>query len=221
MLEKLQKNNSEIKIESLFDDSFKIYGKVIDGFSFDQIIGYMEESEIPETGVVYVASVPEMEESLLNDILSNSFFGEMPIQIGYCNGNNSALNGLEYHKSSEINYAVTDMVLLLGNIWQIENNSFDTEDVKAFYVPKGTALEMYATTLHFAPCKTSEAGFKCVVILPKDTNLPLKSKIEPITSEDKLLFMSNKWLIVHSDAEDLVNDGAFIGVQGKNIQIKC
>ena len=38
----------------------------------------------------------------------------MPIQIGYCNGNNNKLNGLEYHRDSEINIAVTDMVLMIG-----------------------------------------------------------------------------------------------------------
>ena len=46
----------------------------------------------------------------------------MPIQIGYCNGPNSTLNGLEYHKSSEINIAITDMVLLLGKVQEVENN---------------------------------------------------------------------------------------------------
>jgi hypothetical protein len=221
MLEKLQKINSEIKIESVFNDSFKTYGKLINGFPFEQIVDYMENvSEIPVNGNVYIASVPEMEDKPLQDILSKSFFGEMPIQIGFCNGTNSSLNGLEYHKGSEINYAVTDMVLLLGNIWQIENNNFDSNDVKAFYVPKGTALEMYATTLHFAPCKTTDQGFKCVVILPEGTNLPLKEKIAKTTPEDELLFMSNKWLIVHQDAQKLIESGAYFGIKGNNIAVK-
>ena len=220
MLKKLQKINNEIKIESLFDDSFKTYGKVIHNLSFKELDDYMNNvSEVPETGNVYVASVPEMEEKPLCNLLANSFFGEMPIQIGFCNGNNNSLNGLEYHKGSEINYAVTDMVLLLGNVWQIENNTFDSKDVKAFYVPKGTVIEIYATTLHFAPCKTSDDGFKCVVILPEGTNIPLKEKITKTTSEDELLFMSNKWLIVHKEAEKLVSNGAYEGIKETNIKI--
>ena len=35
-------------------------------------------------------------------------FGGLPVQIGYCNGSNVKLNALEYHRSSEIDIAVTD-----------------------------------------------------------------------------------------------------------------
>ena len=49
-------------------------------------------------------------------VSASKSFGEMEIQIGYCNGHNSMLNALEYHKSSEINVAATDAVLLLGSI---------------------------------------------------------------------------------------------------------
>ncbi len=220
MLKKLQRVNKDIKIESVFSELFKTYGKVLEGLPFEQLDDYMENvSEVPETGNIYVASVSEMEKNRLNNILSESFFAEMPIQIGYCNGNNTSLNGLEYHKGSEINYAITDMVLLLGNVWQIENNSFEVENVKAFYVPKNTALELYATTLHFAPCKALETGFKCIVILPDGTNKPLESKVEVRTPEDELLFMKNKWLIAHQDARRLINNGAFAGIKGKNVEI--
>ena len=43
------------------------------------------------------------------------FYGELPIQIGYCNGHNELLNAVEYHRSSEINLAATDAVLILGS----------------------------------------------------------------------------------------------------------
>ncbi|MCP4179745.1 MAG: DUF4867 family protein [bacterium] len=220
MLEKLRKLNPDLNIKSTEDKSFKKYGRLINGYDFSRINNFMgKSSELPATGNIYKASVSEMELDDLKESLSKTFYGKMPIQIGYCNGQNTKLNGLEYHKGSEINYAVTDMVLLVGNIWQIENNSFDSNDVEAFFVSKGTTLEIYATTLHFAPCKVHEEGFKCVVILPEKTNCPLNEKTEIITAEDELLFMSNKWLIVHKEAEKLVNNGAYIGIRGNNINL--
>ena len=39
-----------------------------------------------------------------------------------------------------------------------------------FFVPAGTAFEMYETTLHYAPCGVDGKGFKDVIILPKGTN---------------------------------------------------
>lgn len=53
-------------------------------------------------------SMPEAE------LLSNNIYGGMPIQIGYCNGTNTKLNCLEYHRDSEIDIAADDVVLLLG-----------------------------------------------------------------------------------------------------------
>ena len=38
--------------------------------------------------------------------LQKKGYGELPIQIGYCNGKNYKLNALEYHRSSEIDVAV-------------------------------------------------------------------------------------------------------------------
>jgi hypothetical protein len=213
-------NNLVISIEHVKDKSFLKYGKIISNIDFSCINEYMMNvSDIPIYGNKYVPSVNELNVTETADIIAKNFYGNMPIQIGYCNGNNHSLNGLEYHKSSEINYAVSDMILLLANIWQIENNKFDANDVKAFFVPQGTAIEMYATTLHFAPCKTSGEGFKCVVILPKNTNLPLEGKRASVMEEDELLFMTNKWLIVHPEATKLVNNNAFVGITGRNITI--
>lgn len=88
-------------------------------------------------------------------------YGEMPVQIGYCNGHNSKLNALEYHRDSEINVAATDMILMLGLLTDVEkDHTYDTSKVKAFLVPAGTAVEVYATTLHYAPCGVDGKGFQ-------------------------------------------------------------
>ena len=143
-------------------------------------------------------------------------YGGLPIQIGYCNGHNHTLNALEYHRDSEINIAVTDMVLLLAKEEEIEDDhTLDTSKVKAFFVPAGTGVELYATTLHYAPCTAQEGGFRCVVVLPKGTNeeLPFETAKE---GENRLLAAMNKWLIAHEDAQI---EGAFCGLKGENINI--
>ncbi|WP_270564308.1 DUF4867 family protein [Clostridium beijerinckii] len=219
-LDKLKEINSHIEIKLITDESFLKYGRIVDEYDFTTIINYMNSNtSIPLEGNVYVASIDDMECLEIKDMIEKEFYGEMPIEIGYCNGRNSTLNGLEYHKGSEINVAVTDMVLLLGKVQDIHNNSYESNKIEAFFVPEGTAIEMYQTTLHFGPCKTSDEGFKCVVILPKGTNLPLDREITK-NSKEKLLFAKNKWLLVHSSRTVLIEKGAHVGIKGENIEIK-
>lgn len=210
-----------IEIHKLSDTMFFKYGRVLTDFDFSELNEYMvNESKIPEEGNVYVASVEEMESKKIFHKMKDIVYGGMDIQIGYCNGNNSFLNGLEYHKGSEVNFAVTDFVLQLGQVQDIANNQYDSKNVEAFLVPKGTAIELYQTTLHFAPCKLSDTGFKCIVILPSGTNTPLDSKPESNDLESKILFMKNKWLLAHVDNKVLLGRGAYPGIVGKNYKIK-
>jgi hypothetical protein len=211
--------NKHIPFYHIEDSKFKHYGKVINEYDFNELETYMDSLTIPQDQNVYVASVTEMENTIIKNQLQEAFYGEMSIQIGYCNGPNSTLNGLEYHKSSEINIAITDMVLLLGKVQEVENNVFHSNDVIAFFVPKGTAVELYSTTLHFAPCKVNNEGFKTIVILPKGTNDPLSTNIQKRTKEDELLFMKNKWLIAYPEREQLINKGAHPGIKGENIKV--
>ena len=178
----------------------------------------MKSSTPLPSDVIYEPSIKELEELKIAEDLRVREFGELPIQIGYCNGNNYMLNAVEYHRSSEINIAVTDLILLIGSQQDIEDDySYDTANMEAFMVPAGTIIEVYATTLHYAPCNAQEDGFKCVVVLPRDTNLPLEKTIEKV-NEDALLFARNKWLIGHKDT-DLGKQGAFIGLVGENIHL--
>ena len=143
--------------------------------------------------------------------------GDQPIQTWYCNGKNYKLNALEYHRPSEIDVAGEDAVLLVGAQQDItEDFTYDTSLVEAFYLPKGTAVELYATTLHYAPCCVHESGFRVAIVLPRDTNLPLEEKHEGW--EDALITAKNKWLIGH--AEGGLPEGSHIGLIEKNIDIK-
>lgn len=204
-----------MEMKKVTDPSFGKYGKVLEDFETARILKVMEHTPLPEN-VIYVPSVEEMETLEEAKAFQNRAFGGMPIQIGYCNGDNKKLNAVEYHRNSEINIAVTDMILLVGSQQDIQADyTYDTSLVEAFFVPAGTAVEMYATTLHYAPCTAAEGGFRCVVILPKGTNteidFPLSQK-----GEDRLITARNKWLIAHPEAGI---EGAFCGLVGENIQI--
>lgn len=205
-------------IRNVNDKEFKKYGQVLKNYDCTEIIEKMKSTPLPED-VIYEPSIKELEELAIAKELQDREYGELPIQIGYCNGNNYMLNAVEYHRSSEINIAATDLILLIGSQQDIEDDySYDTSKIEAFKVPAGTAIEVYATTLHYAPCNVNKEGFRCVVVLPRDTNLPLENKVEK-SGEDALLFARNKWLIGHKDT-DLGDQGAFIGLVGENISIK-
>ncbi|GHT67568.1 DUF4867 domain-containing protein [Bacteroidia bacterium] len=218
-LTELIKLNRHLSLKEVSNPSFQVYGKIVTGYDFSGLLDYMErETPIPAEGNIYKTSVPELEQTDIKVRLEKGFYGEMPIQTGYCNGQNSTLNGLEYHLGSEIDVAVTDLVLLLGRLQDVTDGQYPSEQVEAFFVPKGTALQLYETTLHFAPCKVDSNGFKCIVILPRGTNEPLENDNEKYG--DKYLFARNKWLLAHPDRKPLMEKGAWPGITGENIEIK-
>jgi len=219
MLKHLNEVN-DVKILSVNDPEFAPFGRVITGYDFSELIKYMEEqTAIPENGNVYVASVPEMEAIPVVEKIQNGFYGEMPIQVGYCNGRNTTYNGFEYHKGSEINVAITDFMLVLGHSWEIKDNTYKVEDARVFFVEKGTAIEMYQTTLHLSPCRVTDEGFKDIVVLPRGTNTPLEHKGEALEPEAKLLLQKNKWVIAHPEREPLIKQGAVPGLLGENKEL--
>ncbi len=207
----------DMKQYQVTDPEFVKYGRVINGYDLSGLLAEMEKTPLPED-VAYVGSVPELETLPEAEELAEGIYGQMPIQIGYCNGHNRKLNALEYHRDSEIDVAVTDMVLLLGWLPDVEpDHTLDTATIKAFYVPAGTMVELYGTTLHYAPCQTDERGFRCVIVLPRGTNEELKRKPEVHCGEEKLLTAVNKWLIGH--AEGGLPEGSFLGLKGENLTV--
>jgi hypothetical protein len=179
-----------------------------------------DRTPIPERGNVYYPSIPELENDPIYKKVKETLYGDMDIQIGFCNGRNSTYNGFEYHKGSEINIAVTPFCLVLGHIWDIEDNKYYVGKEKVFYVPEGTVIEMYQTTLHLSPCKVNDEGFKDIVILPRGTNTKLDNKVINEDKESVLLLQRNKWVIAHKDREPLIKQGAFPGLIGENKEIK-
>ena len=183
-----------IQIQKVTDKSFRKYGRILTGeYDVAELMTAMEKTECPDDAVIYIPSDKEIEKLPVMKAFTDSLYGGLPIQIGYCNGNNHLLNAVEYHRSSEVNVACTDLILLIGS-----------------------EQDIYATTLHYAPCSVDGNNFRCVVVLPKDTNLDLEVKPEG-AKEDPLLVARNKWLIAHEDAKI---EGAFNGLKGENISVE-
>ncbi len=196
--------------------NFKEYGRIIEGIDVSDLLEVLKETPRPED-VIYVASDEKLEACKSAKKIAYSLYGGMPIQIGYCNGSNVYLNAVEYHRDSEVNIALTNLILLLGKEQDIEEDGiYDTKKIEAFFIPAGTIVEIYGTTLHYAPCNANGEKFSTAVILPKGTNTEIIKEQENI-KEDKLLFARNKWLIAHKDAK--IKD-AFIGLKGENLSVE-
>lgn len=213
---------NDMPIYSVHDDEFKSYGRVVAGYDFSGMIAYMEtQTDIPEKGNQYVPSVPELEADCVKTQVEQELYGGLPIQIGFCNGRNMSYNGFEYHKCSEINIAVTDFYLVLGHTWEMEGQTFCTDDAKVFFVEKGTAIEMYQTTLHLSPCRVTDEGYKDIVILAKGTNTEFGENEQRTSPEGEatILLKKNKWIIAHPDWEPLRKQGAYPGVKGINYKL--
>ncbi|WOC32947.1 MULTISPECIES: DUF4867 family protein [Caproicibacterium] len=206
-----------MEIQKLDAPAFVPYGRVISDFDCAALQNAMEQLTAP-SNVIYEPGIPALENLSVAQEISERLFGGLPTQVGYCNGENHQLDAVEYHRSSEINYAATDLILLLGRQQDIDpaTHQYDTAKMEAFLVPAGTMLEVYATTLHYAPCSVN-GKFRCMVALPKGTNEPLKFTPKK-SGEDALLFAQNKWLLAHPES-GLDKDGAFLGLTGENLRV--
>ena len=223
---------NDVPILSVSDGDFAPYGRILSGVDFSDAIRYMEQyTDIPSEGNIYIPSDERLEQQAVYAYLRDTVYGGMPIQIGYCNGRNSTYNGFEYHKGSEINVACCDFMLVLGHTWEIrEGGTYHNSDAKVFFVPAGTAIEMYQTTLHLSPLKVSDEGFRDIVVLPKGTNTPLTQPVANSCNcgdgiavgrdpEAELLLQKNKWVIAHANREPLVRQGAHVGIIGDNKEL--
>ena len=206
-----------MKIYSVFDKAFKPYGQVHDGFPTEEILSALAKTPVTN-GVVYTAEDAALQQLAVTEELSATVYGGMPIQMGWCNGHNTKLNCLEYHRDSELNLGTGDFILLLAKQEEVTDGKLDTAKVMAFRVPAGVLVEVYATSLHYAPCQTDSEGFQVLVVLPKGTNGVKPEQAKVYGGDDKLLWACNKWLIAHPETGEAA-EGAFAGLIGENIDI--
>lgn len=207
-----------MKIYSVYDPEFKPYGKVLEGYDSAELVQAMLKIDMPESGVSYEPGIASLEACAIYDEFRDRAYGGMPIQLGLCWGYNTKLNCLEYHRDSEINLGTHDFILLLAREDEIVDGVLDTAVVKAFRAPAGVPVEVYATSLHYAPCHTdAAAGFRTAIVLPRGTNTA-KPEFTPVTEEDKWMTARNKWLLAHPEAPE-ARDGAYVGLVGENLSV--
>ena len=208
-----------MKIYSVYDPEFKHYGQIVEGMetAVAEILSVLKDTPLPD-GVGYVPEWEALQDLPAMVEVSEHLYGGMPVQLGWCNGHNTKLNCLEYHRDSEFNLGTENFILLLAKQDEITDGVLDTAKVKAFWVPAGVMIECFATTLHYAPCHADASkGFRVLVALPQGTNTD-KPVFEPRSWEDRLLTARNKWLLAHAESSEAA-DGAYVGLVGENIDI--
>ena len=207
-----------MKVYSVYDPEFKAYGKIVEGYDTAELLRAMEQIPLPENGTAYRPGIESLEACAVFGEFRDRAYGGMPVQLGMCWGRNTKLNCLEYHRDSEVNLGTTEFILLLAKQDEITDGVLDTSKVKAFRVPAGVPVEVYATTLHYAPCQVPGVdGFRVAVVLPLGTNTA-KPAYEAKNEEDTWMTARNKWLLAHPDSKEAKN-GAHIGLRGPNIDI--
>ena len=208
-----------MKIFSVLDPEFAPYGQVVTNLNETtrQLLEGLLKTPMPED-LKYVAEDPLLQELPAAKAVSDHCYGGMPVQLGWCNGHNTKLNCLEYHRDSEFNLGTENFILLLAKQGDLVDGILDTAKIKAFWVPAAMLVEVYATSLHYAPCQMDlSKGFRVMVALPKGTNTA-KPDMEPKTPEDQLLWARNKWLLAHKDSPE-AKKGAVVRLEGENIDI--
>jgi hypothetical protein len=206
-----------MKIIPVSDPAFRPYGRVVEGYPVEGLLEALAKTPLPK-GTAYVPKDETLHAAKDAEAVGEALFGGMPFQLGWCNGHNTKLNCLEYHRDSESNLSPEEFILILAKMDDIAaDGTLDTAKAKAFRVPAGVMVEVYATTLHYAPCQTSDGGFRVAIVLPRETNTDIK-KGEPKNFEDKLLWARNKWLLAHADSAE-AKQGAYIGLKGENVSV--
>lgn len=220
MIAQLRAKNPELKIQLIHEMSFRRYGRLLPKDAYQSAIDFLATTDIPKSNNRYIAHDPTFAAAVATTIPASDVFGSVAIQYGYVNGHNTMLQALEYHKSSEINVALTPMIVIVGLAQDIIDNQYDSSQVEIFYVPAMTVIEFHPLVLHFSPCKVLEEGFVCGVLLPFGTNTEFVKAKWNQTAEDQLLFKTNKWLLAHVDNQGLIEQGAFPGLTGVNYKVQ-
>ena len=212
-----------MKIYSVNDPEFKPYGRVVTGLEAAkaEILQALATTPLPEA-TDYVAEEPVLQGLPAMVEVSEHLFGGMPVQLGWCNGHNTRLNCLEYHRASEFNLGARDFILLVAHRWEIEDGKLDTACVKAFRVPAGKVVEVFNTTLHYTPCMVDDGGFQVMVALPAGTNGPRPEAAAdmPAAGDSYCYWKADKWVLCHADSPKAA-EGGYVGLVGKNLDIAC
>ncbi len=204
-------------ILSVYDEAFRPYGRVVEGYPVDGLMKALAETPCTDA-VVYEPRIQSLHDADNAQAIGEALYGGMPFQFGFCNGVNTKLNCLEFHRDSEFNLGTEDFILLVAKQGEIVDGVLDTSKVVAFKAPAGVLVECYATTLHYAPCSAKLGqGFRVLIALPENTNTDYRPE-GGVNVMDKMLWARNKWLLAHPESSEAAQ-GAVVALTGENIDI--
>lgn len=207
-----------MKILSVYDEAFRPYGRVVEGYPVEGILKALAETPCTDA-VVYEPRIEALHQAENAQAIGEALYGGMPFQFGFCNGVNTKLNCLEFHRDSEFNLGTEDFILLVAKQDDVIDGMLDTAKVVAFKAPAGVMVECYATTLHYAPCSAKLGqGFRVLIALPDKTNTDYEGVRQGVNAMDKMLWARNKWLLAHPESSEAAQ-GAVVALTGENIDI--
>ncbi len=206
-----------MQILSVYDAAFRPYGRVVEGYPVAGLLAALAQTPCTDH-VEYEPRIESLHQAQDAEQVGEGLYGGMPFEFGYCNGHNTKLNCLEFHRDSEFNLGTEEFILLVARLDDMEGNELDTAKVKAFRVPAGVLVEVYATTLHYAPCHADPSkGFRVLIALPDRTNTDIVRQ-PGANFMDNTLWARNKWLLAHKDTTE-AQQGAVVALKGENIDI--
>ena len=207
-----------MKILSVYDEAFRPYGRGVEGYPVEGILKALAETPCTDA-VVYEPRIEALHQAENAQAIGEALYGGMPFQFGFCNGVNTKLNCLEFHRDSEFNLGTEDFILLVAKQDDVIDGMLDTAKVVAFKAPAGVLVECYATTLHYAPCSAKLGqGFRVLIALPDKTNTDYEGVRQGVNAMDKMLWARNKWLLAHPESSEAAQ-GAGVALTGVNVDI--
>lgn len=218
-IEDFQKKNPDYKILSIDDPDFKKYGKVYTKYDISEVKDYMDKNvKISSPSNFYTPSNKDLEKIPAIQEMGKDIYAFMPIEAGECTGQSTNFSAIEYHQGSETNIMLTDVIMVLGQRSTLDTKGeySPSEDGQIFFVPAGTVVEFYSTTLHYAPIKVHDSGFSIIVILIKGSNEELPADFK---SDNKRIVKQNKFQLVDPSRKDKIGIGVEVGLTGKLIEM--
>lgn len=215
-LEEFRKANPQYKILSVDDSAFNQFG-VVYHYDVSDVEKVMNQYKIPAKGSNYIASIPDLEATDTIKKIKRDIYADMPVDAGVTIGHSDNFTAFEYHQCSETNIMLNDVVMVLAKRQTLEEhgNIDPNREAKMFYVPKGTVIELYNDSLHYAPIQVTKAGYKVIVVVIHGTNSLLPKDVK---SANPRVVKKGKFQVVHASRKDKIAQGYQVALIGKLIQ---
>lgn len=209
--------NPQYDILSATDSVFNDYGVIYPDYDLSEINQVMNQVKTPDEGSKYLISIDSLEKTDTIKQIRNDVFAGMPIEAGATIGHTDDFTAFEYHQSSELNIMLDDVIMVLGKRQTLERQgSIDpNREAKMFYVPKGSVVELFNDTLHYAPIQVAKSGYKVIVVVVKGTNEVLPDSFK---KKNPRVVKQGKFQVVHACRKDKIAQGYQVALIGDVIK---